>query len=128
MIGFVAGMGGGLVSLGGGSLIVPLAGGALLGWLLPRTFVGDTGTRSSFVLFIAIALSISALPVIAKVLFLALALVVGLGAVGACSGGAASMRSPSKNGSKRLPLGCWTTPKKGGTGAPPLVQRSWWRR
>jgi Kef-type K+ transport system membrane component KefB/nucleotide-binding universal stress UspA family protein len=52
-----------------GSLVVPLAGGALLGWLLPRTFVGDGGARSSFVLFLAIALSISALPVIAKVLF-----------------------------------------------------------
>lgn len=52
-----------------GSLIVPLAGGALLGWLLPQGFVGDTGSRSSFVLFIAVALSISALPVIAKVLY-----------------------------------------------------------
>jgi Kef-type K+ transport system membrane component KefB len=52
-----------------GSLVVPLAGGTVLGWLLPRTFVGDGGTRSTFVLFIAIALSISALPVIAKVLF-----------------------------------------------------------
>ncbi len=51
-----------------GSLIVPLAGGALLGWLLPPLFVGS-GSRSSFVLFIAVALSISALPVIAKVLY-----------------------------------------------------------
>jgi Kef-type K+ transport system membrane component KefB len=52
-----------------GSLVVPLAGGALLGWLLPQVFVGDASSRTSFVLFIAVALSISALPVIAKVLF-----------------------------------------------------------
>lgn len=52
-----------------GSLVVPLAGGALLGWLLPQTFLGADAARSSFVLFIAVALSISALPVIAKVLF-----------------------------------------------------------
>lgn len=52
-----------------GSLVVPLAGGALLGWLLPPLFVGDGGSRSSFVLFVAVALSISALPVIAKVLY-----------------------------------------------------------
>lgn len=51
-----------------GSLVVPPAGGALLGSLLPASFVGDAGARSSFVLFIAVALSISALPVIAKVL------------------------------------------------------------
>jgi len=52
-----------------GSLVVPLAGGALLGWLLPQVFVGDASSRSSFVLFIAVALAISALPVIAKVLY-----------------------------------------------------------
>ena len=52
-----------------GSLVVPLAGGLLLGWLLPDLFLGSSGQRTSFVLFIAVALSISALPVIAKVLF-----------------------------------------------------------
>lgn len=52
-----------------GSLVVPLAGGAILGWALPQAFLGADAARSSFVLFIAVALSISALPVIAKVLF-----------------------------------------------------------
>lgn len=52
-----------------GSLLVPLAGGAVLGWALPSTFVGELGSRSSFALFVAVALSISALPVIARVLY-----------------------------------------------------------
>jgi Kef-type K+ transport system membrane component KefB len=52
-----------------GSLIVPLAGGAALGMVLPDLFLGATDQRGQFILFIAVALSISALPVIAKVLF-----------------------------------------------------------
>ena len=52
-----------------GSLVVPLVGGALLGWWLPEMFLGAADQRARFVLFIAVALSISALPVIAKVLF-----------------------------------------------------------
>lgn len=52
-----------------GSLVVPLAGGALLGYVLPDLFLAATDQRGRFVLFIAVALSISALPVIAKVLY-----------------------------------------------------------
>ncbi len=51
-----------------GSLVVPLALGIGLGFLLPETFVGEQGGRGIFAAFIAVALSISALPVIAKIL------------------------------------------------------------
>ncbi len=51
-----------------GSLVVPLAFGFGLGWLLPDDFVGAEGDRLVFALFLAVALSISALPVVAKVL------------------------------------------------------------
>ena len=50
-----------------GSLVVPLAMGALLGATLPAAFLG-TDDRLPFVLFMAVAMSISSLPVIAKVL------------------------------------------------------------
>jgi Kef-type K+ transport system membrane component KefB len=52
-----------------GSLLVPLAGGVVLGMMLPQSFIGPAGSGASFILFVAVALSISALPVIAKVLF-----------------------------------------------------------
>ena len=55
-----------LISLGG--IIVPFATGFGLGWLLPETFVADPSKRLVFSLFIATAMSISAVPVIAKVL------------------------------------------------------------
>lgn len=51
-----------------GSLVVPLALGFLAGWLMPPVFVGEAGTRLTFAMFAGIALSISALPVIAKIL------------------------------------------------------------
>lgn len=51
-----------------GSLLVPLLFGALLGQALPEIFLGDRGTRFTFSAFIAVALSISALPVVAKIL------------------------------------------------------------
>ena len=55
-----------LISLGG--IIVPFATGFGLGWLLPESFVADPSKRLVFTLFIATAMSISAVPVIAKVL------------------------------------------------------------
>jgi Kef-type K+ transport system membrane component KefB/nucleotide-binding universal stress UspA family protein len=55
-----------LISLGG--IIVPFATGFGLGWLLPDNFVADPSKRLVFTLFIATAMSISAVPVIAKVL------------------------------------------------------------
>ncbi|MDQ3972742.1 MAG: cation:proton antiporter [Actinomycetota bacterium] len=55
-----------LVSVG--SLLVPLALGFGVGQLLPGQFVGPDGTRLTFSLFMAVALSLSALPVVAKIL------------------------------------------------------------
>ncbi len=55
-----------LISLGG--IIVPFVTGFGLGWLLPETFLADPTKRLVFSLFIATAMSISAVPVIAKVL------------------------------------------------------------
>ena len=51
-----------------GSLIVPAAAGFAVGWLIPVAFVGGDTDRYIFALFIAAALSISSLPVIAKIL------------------------------------------------------------
>lgn len=55
-----------LISLGG--IVVPFITGFGLGWLLPETFLADPAKRLVFSLFIATAMSISAVPVIAKVL------------------------------------------------------------
>lgn len=55
-----------LVSLLG--IVVPLAGGALLGMLLPASFLPDADRRELFAMFLGVALSISAMPVIAKTL------------------------------------------------------------
>ena len=52
----------------GFSLLVPLVGGLLVGFTLPDTFVGDEAERSVFALFVAAALAVSALAVIAKIL------------------------------------------------------------
>ena len=51
-----------------GSLVVPLAMGLALGFLLPSAFLGDSEGRVGFALFMGVALSISALPVVAKIL------------------------------------------------------------
>jgi Kef-type K+ transport system membrane component KefB/nucleotide-binding universal stress UspA family protein len=55
-----------LISLGG--IIVPFATGLGLGWLLPDNLLANPNQRLIFSLFIATAMSISAVPVIAKVL------------------------------------------------------------
>lgn len=54
------------ISLGG--IAVPFASGLALGSILPSTFVAAPGKRLVFALFIGTAMSISAIPVIAKVL------------------------------------------------------------
>jgi Kef-type K+ transport system membrane component KefB len=51
-----------------GSLVLPAACGVALGFAMPETFFGDGSQRAVFALFMATALSISALPVIAMVL------------------------------------------------------------
>lgn len=56
------------VSLSAGSLIVPLLLGFGTGWIMPEALWGDEANRLGFSLFIGVALSISALPVIAKIM------------------------------------------------------------
>lgn len=56
-----------------GSLILPLIGGLVIGYLLPDAFVGDGiegegAERVNFALFVALALSVSSLAVVAKIL------------------------------------------------------------
>jgi Kef-type K+ transport system membrane component KefB/nucleotide-binding universal stress UspA family protein len=55
-----------IISMGG--IIVPFVTGIGLGWFLPDSFLADPSKRLVFTLFIATAMSISAVPVIAKVL------------------------------------------------------------
>ncbi|MGH8870694.1 MAG: cation:proton antiporter [Acidimicrobiia bacterium] len=58
------------VALGAGigGLVVPFVTGLLLGFALPDQLVGDPSQRPVFALFVATALSISAIPVLAKIL------------------------------------------------------------
>jgi Kef-type K+ transport system membrane component KefB len=51
-----------------GGLFLPLLGGLLLGIWFPADLIGGPGNRLVFVLFLAVALSITAIPVLAKVL------------------------------------------------------------
>ncbi len=51
-----------------GSLVLPAAAGLAVGWMVPMAFVGEGTEPYIFALFIAAALSISSLPVIAKIL------------------------------------------------------------
>jgi Kef-type K+ transport system membrane component KefB len=51
-----------------GSLFVPLAAGLAVGYLLPSSFLGATADRTTFALFVALALSVSSLAVVAKIL------------------------------------------------------------
>jgi len=51
-----------------GGLILPFAAGLALGYLIPDDLLADPSQRTVFVLFLATALSISAIPVLAKVL------------------------------------------------------------
>jgi len=57
-----------VIGLSVGSLVVPLVLGFGLGWLMPSTLWGPGADRLAFASFIAVALSISALPVIAKIM------------------------------------------------------------
>lgn len=51
-----------------GSLVVPLAGGLVVGSQIPDTFYGDEATRLVFTLFIGVSVAVSALAVVAKIL------------------------------------------------------------
>lgn len=57
-----------VVGLSVGSLALPLVLGFGLGWVMPETLWGAAADRLGFAAFIAVALSISALPVIAKIM------------------------------------------------------------
>ncbi len=52
----------------GFSIVVPLIGGLIVGFVLPGSFIGPHSDRTVFALFVASALSVSALAVIAKIL------------------------------------------------------------
>jgi Kef-type K+ transport system membrane component KefB len=54
------------VSLGG--LLIPLAGGVALGLALPDEMLSTTGDRTTFAVFLGVAMCVSAIPVIAKTL------------------------------------------------------------
>ncbi len=51
-----------------GSLLVPLAAGLVVGAFLPAVFLGEEAERLTFTLFVALALSVSSLAVVAKIL------------------------------------------------------------
>jgi Kef-type K+ transport system membrane component KefB len=51
-----------------GSLLIPLLFGVVLGLGMPDAFLGEGAAREAFALFMGMALGISALPVIAKIL------------------------------------------------------------
>ena len=67
-LGLIRSLGRAAALVTGFSLVVPLIGGLLVGVALPDTFVGVDSDRSVFALFVAAALSVSALAVIAKIL------------------------------------------------------------
>jgi Kef-type K+ transport system membrane component KefB len=58
----------GALAISFGGIVVPFAVGTALGGLLPAEFVADPHKRLVFALFVGTAMSISAIPVIAKVL------------------------------------------------------------
>lgn len=67
-VGLIRRLGSAATTVSIGSLAVPLVAGFGVGWAMPSLFLGDETERSVFALFIAAALSISSLPVIAKIL------------------------------------------------------------
>jgi Kef-type K+ transport system membrane component KefB len=56
------------LTVSAGGIVVPFASGVALGWFLPERYLADPSHRLVFALFMAVAMSISAVPVIAKVL------------------------------------------------------------
>ncbi|MFN2609066.1 MAG: cation:proton antiporter, partial [Acidimicrobiales bacterium] len=67
-VGLIARKGKGAAAISLGGIAVPFVTGAALGLVLPTDFVADPHKRLVFALFIGTAMSISAIPVIAKVL------------------------------------------------------------
>ena len=67
-VGLIARKGKGALAISFGGIVVPFAIGTALGGVLPHDFVADPNKRLVFALFLGTAMSISAIPVIAKVL------------------------------------------------------------
>ena len=61
-------LGGATARVSLGSLVLPVLVGIATGWAMPADFRGPLGDRTVFALFMGVALGISALPVIAKIL------------------------------------------------------------
>lgn len=57
-----------VAAVSAGSVLLPLVVGVGLGFLLPAVLLGERGNRTTFALFIGVAVAVSALPVIAKTL------------------------------------------------------------
>jgi Kef-type K+ transport system membrane component KefB len=57
-----------VLRVGLGGLLVPLAAGVGLGWLLPAALRSGTADRGTFAAFLGVAMCVSAIPVIAKTL------------------------------------------------------------
>lgn len=67
-LGLIKRLGRAAVLVAAASLVLPFVLGLGLGFVLPEVFIGPQGDRLTFALFVAAALSISSLPVIAKIL------------------------------------------------------------
>ncbi|HSL57471.1 MAG TPA: cation:proton antiporter [Acidimicrobiales bacterium] len=67
-LGLIGRQGRAAVLVSAGSLMVPFAGGLAVGFALPEAFVGDGAERTVFALFVATALAVSSLAVVAKIL------------------------------------------------------------
>ena len=67
-IGLIVKKGRGAAAISLGGVVVPFASGITLGFLLPESFLAAPDKRLVFALFLGTAMSISAIPVIAKVL------------------------------------------------------------
>ncbi len=67
-LGIIARYKGAAISVAAGALLVPLAVSAGLAFSVPDSFVGEGVDRAIFAGFLALALSVSALPVVAKIL------------------------------------------------------------
>lgn len=67
-LGLIRQLGRAAVFVAAGSVLVPFAFGLGTAYLLPASFLGENAQRTVFALFLATALSISSLPVIAKIL------------------------------------------------------------
>jgi len=67
-LGLLRRLGRSAIGLSAGSLVVPLVVGFGLGWVMPSVFWGENATQLGFAMFLAVAMSISALPVIARIM------------------------------------------------------------